>query len=172
MADQLADVGMEAIHPKASKPLEIHNIPIRIKNAFDPGHSGTLITKDFIAPQSMVEIVTGSDKVVCLEIHDTRMVGEVGFDLRILQVLAAHQVSYISKATNANTIGMILNERDCTPELVVDLEEHLYVADFAAVAEQLAAACLLPCDPGSLYICKHISCLFSGSHLTAKLGRR
>lgn len=124
VADQLADVGMEAIHPKASKPLEIHNIPIRIKNAFDPGHSGTLITKDFIAPQSMVEIVTGSDKVVCLEIHDTRMVGEVGFDLRILQVLAAHQVSYISKATNANTIGMILNERDCTPELVADLEER------------------------------------------------
>jgi aspartate kinase len=121
VADQLADVGMEAIHPKASKPLEINNIPIRIKNAFDPDHSGTLITKDFIAPKSKVEIVTGSDKVVSLEIHDTRMVGEVGFDLRIMQVLAKHQVSYISKATNANTIAMIIADRDYSPELLGDL---------------------------------------------------
>ncbi len=124
VADQLADVGMEAIHPKASKPLEINNIPIRVKNAFDPGHSGTLITKDFIAPESMVEIVTGSDKVTCLEVHDTRMVGEVGFDLRILQILAKHQISYISKATNANTIGMILNDRDCSPEMVAELQDR------------------------------------------------
>jgi aspartate kinase len=123
VADQLADVGMEAIHPKASKPLEINNIPIRIKNAFDPDHSGTLITKDFIAPRSKVEIVTGSDKAVSLEIHDTRMVGEVGFDLRIMQVLAKHQVSYISKATNANTIAMIIADRDCSPALLGDLRD-------------------------------------------------
>lgn len=123
VADQLADVGMEAIHPKASKPLEINNIPIRIKNAFDPNHSGTLITKDFIAPRSKVEIVTGSDKVVSMEIHDTRMVGEVGFDLRIMQVLAKHQVSYISKATNANTIAMLIADRDCSQALLDDLSD-------------------------------------------------
>ena len=123
VADQLADVGMEAIHPKASKPLEINAIPSRSKNAFDPDHSGTLITKDFIAPRSKVEIVTGSDKAVSLEIHDTRMVGEVGFDLRIMQVLAKHQVSYISKATNANTIAMIIADRDCSPALLGDLRD-------------------------------------------------
>ncbi len=38
----------------------------------------TLITNDFIAPTSKVEIVTGSNRVTCLEVHDTRMVGEVG----------------------------------------------------------------------------------------------
>ena len=113
VADQLADVGMEAIHPKASKPLEIGGIPIRVKNAFDPDHPGTLITKDYICPESKTEVVTGSNKVVCVEIHDTRMVGEVGFDLKIMRILAEHDVSYISKATNANTIGIVLNEGDC-----------------------------------------------------------
>jgi len=48
VADQLADVGMEAIHPKASKPLEINNINLRIKNTFDPEHPGTLITKIYL----------------------------------------------------------------------------------------------------------------------------
>jgi len=123
VADQLADVGMEAIHPKASKPLEVKSIPIRVKNAFDPGHPGTLITKTFIAPESKVEIVTGSDGVLCLEIHDTRMVGEVGFDLRIMQVFNQHKVSYISKMTNANTIDLVIEEKDCTANFLNELSE-------------------------------------------------
>jgi len=124
VADQLADVGMEAIHPKASKPLENSNIPIRVKNAFEPDHDGTLITRDYICLESQVEIVTGSDSVVCLEVHENQMVGEVGFDLKIMQVLHDHRVSYISKMTNANTIGMIINKADCTRDLVGSLEER------------------------------------------------
>lgn len=123
VADQLADVGMEAIHPKSSKPLEIKNIPIRVKNAFDPGHPGTLITKSFIAPESKVEIVTGSNRVLCLEIHDTRMVGEVGFDMKIMRIFDKHEVSYISKMTNANTIDHIVEEKDCTPEFIAELNQ-------------------------------------------------
>lgn len=136
VADQLADVGMEAIHPKASKPLEIKNIPIRVKNAFDPNHPGTLITKDFIAPESMVEIVTGSNCILCLEIHDTRMVGEVGFDLQIMQIFSQHKISYISKMTNANTIDLIIDEKDCTPILLAELNEmfeNIYTKQVAIV---------------------------------------
>lgn len=51
VADQLADVGMEAIHPKASKPLEMMGIDLRIKNAFEPEHPGTLITREYISPK-------------------------------------------------------------------------------------------------------------------------
>jgi aspartate kinase len=121
VADQLADVGMEAIHPKASKPLETAGIAIRVMNAFDPSHSGTLITKDYICPRSKTEVITGSNAVMNLEVHDTRMVGEVGFDMKIMQVLQAHNVSYINKATNANTIDMIVYEKDCSPELVREM---------------------------------------------------
>jgi aspartate kinase len=134
VADQLADVGMEAIHPKASKPLEINSIPIRVKNAFDPDHPGTLITNDFVAPESKVEIVTGSNQVVCLEIHDTRMVGEAGFDRRIMEVFEGHGVSYISKMTNANTIDMIILERECTPHLVAELSDNFELITTTRVA--------------------------------------
>jgi aspartate kinase len=134
VADQLADVGMEAIHPKASKPLEINSIPIRIKNAFDPDHPGTLITKNFVAPESKVEIVTGSNKVVCLEVHDTRMVGEVGFDRHVMEIFDKHMVSYISKMTNANTIDLIILERDCTPHLVAELSDNFELVTSKSVA--------------------------------------
>ncbi|MCP4600191.1 MAG: aspartate kinase [Proteobacteria bacterium] len=124
VADQLADIGMEAIHPKASKPLELNNIPIRVKNAFDPGHPGTLITNDYICPESRTEIVAGADKVTYIEVHDTRMVGEVGFDMKIMQVLSDNEVSYITKATNANTIGMTVFDNDCQPGLIGALEKQ------------------------------------------------
>ncbi len=118
VADQLADVGMEAIHPKASKPLELAGIALRVKNAFDPHHDGTLITKGYTCPDSRIEVVTGTDKVSIVEVHDTKMVSEVGTDHRIMQVLVDFGVSYISKTTNANTIDLVLWDRDLHPELL------------------------------------------------------
>ncbi|BHH85638.1 aspartate kinase [Desulforhopalus sp. 52FAK] len=136
VADQLADVGMEAIHPKASKPLEMAGISIRVMNAFDPSHSGTLMTKDYICPKLKTEVVTGSDSVVCIEIHDTRMVGEVGFDMKIMMVLEQFGVSYINKATNANTIDVIISEKDLTDDLITALRaqfENVSVQELAIV---------------------------------------
>ncbi len=139
VADQLADVGMEAIHPKASKPLENANISIRMKNAFDPDHEGTLITTDYICPSSKTEIIAGSDKVICIEVHDTRMVGEPGFDLRIMEVFKKHNVSYINKATNANTIDVIIYEKENSEDLLADLEEKF--EDIKT--QQLAIVCAI-----------------------------
>ena len=134
VADQLADVGMEAIHPKASKPLETAGISIRVMNAFDPSHSGTLITKGYICPHSKTEVITGSNAVTCLEIHDTRMVGEVGFDMKIMKILQDHNISYINKATNANTIDVLIYERDCTPQMVDEMRQRFELVTTQNVA--------------------------------------
>jgi aspartate kinase len=122
VADQLADVGMEAIHPKAAKPLELAGIPVRVKNAFDPDHDGTLITREYICPDSKIEFVSGSKKVSLIELHDARMVAEVGSDYRIMEVLVRHRISYISKSTNANTIDLILWDRDLKPAMIDELK--------------------------------------------------
>jgi len=134
VADQLADVGMEAIHPKAAKPLEINGIPLRIKNTFEPNHPGTLITKDYICPESRIEIITGSDKVVILDIHDPLMVGSVGYDLRIMQELEKYKVSYIFKTTSANSISMVIWEKDCKEDLVKSLQEKYETITIRKVA--------------------------------------
>src|ERR1051326_8669182 len=67
VADQLADVGMEAIHPKAAKPMELAGIPIRLKNTFDPEHPGTLITKDFVGKEARIEVLAGNQiNIICV----------------------------------------------------------------------------------------------------------
>ena len=139
IADQLADIGMEAIHPKAAKPLEMNDINIRIKNTFEPEHEGTLISKTYVSPVSKVEIVSGTDKVIAIEIYDPLMVGEVGFDMKIMGIFAQHGVSYILKSTNANCITMVVWESPSIEELVDEL--RCYYEEVRA--EPVAMACCM-----------------------------
>ena len=122
VADQLADVGMEAIHPKAAKPIEMAGIAIRLKNTFEPEHPGTLITKTYVGKQARVEIIAGTQKVTIVDIHDPRMVGAIGFDLGILEIFRKHGVSYILKATNANSITHVVNDKAAKPAFVEELK--------------------------------------------------
>lgn len=126
VADQLADVGMEAIHPKASKPLEVAGINIRVKNTFEPEHPGTLITKEFTDQDGRVEIITGTDKVVAIEVHDPLMVGSVGFDRDIMDILGRYKVSYILKSTNANSITQVIWEKDMEESMIKELKSKYH----------------------------------------------
>ena len=134
VADQLADIGMEAIHPKASKPLEIAGINIRIKNTFEPNHPGTLISKTYVCEDSKIEIISGTDKVTAFEIHDPLMVGEVGFDLGIMEILQKNKISYILKTTNANSITQVLWDADVKPELIKVLKDKYHEVTIKPVA--------------------------------------
>ncbi len=139
IADQLADVGMEAIHPKASKPLEINGIHLRIKNTFDPAHPGTLITKDYISRIKRVEVITGTDQQILIDVYDPLMTGNVGSDLQIMQIFYKHHISYTFKTTSANSISTVIWESDFTPELINDLQQK-----FEKVShEPVAMVCLL-----------------------------
>jgi aspartate kinase len=141
VADQLADVGMEAIHPKAAKPIELGGIPIRLKNTFEPDHPGTLITKTFVGKEARVEVIAGSAKVTALEIHDPSMVGEVGFDLGVMEVFKKHGISYILKATNANSITQVVWEKSVSAEFLRELESTYEVVT--------AVPCAIVCAIGT-----------------------
>ena len=129
VADQLADVGMEAIHPKAAKPMELAGIAIRLKNTFEPDHPGTLITKDYVGKQARIEVIAGSAKVSAVEIHDPSMVGTVGFDLGLMELFKLYNVSYILKATNANSITCVVWDKSITSAFVEELENRYEIVN-------------------------------------------
>ncbi len=139
IADQLADVGMEAIHPKASKPLEMAGIHLRIKNTFEPDHPGTLITRDYISKLKRIEVITGTDKQLLVDIYDPLMTGNVGSDLKIMQCFADHGISYTFKTTSANSISIVIWENDFKEALISALQH-----DFERVTYRpIAMVCLL-----------------------------
>ena len=111
IADQLSDLDMEAIHSKASKEMELKNIPIRIKNAFEPEHPGTLISRDYVSPEPRVEMICGRNDMIAIEVYDPEMVGQSGYDYKLLSSFNRMGISYIAKNTNANTITHYVSEK-------------------------------------------------------------
>jgi aspartate kinase len=143
VADQLADIWMEAVHPAVSKTLEMAGVSLRIKNTFDPNHPGTLISKDYKCKDSRVEIVSGTENVMVVEIHDPSMVGAVGFDKSIMDVFARYKISYLLKATNANSISIVIRKTD-NNEFINELKESF----FQVTLKDVAIVCVLGSNIG------------------------
>lgn len=104
VADQLSDLGMEAIHPGAAKGMRKSGIPLRIKNAFEPEHPGTLITSNYRSQEPKVEIIAGRKGVTAVECWDQDMVGRWDHDSEILKHFNKFNLRYLAKDTNANTV--------------------------------------------------------------------
>ncbi|PLW83128.1 aspartate kinase [Kineobactrum sediminis] len=110
VADQLANLGMEAIHPKAAKGLRQNGIPLRVRNTFEPEHTGTLITGDYVSDTACVEIIAGCRGVYALEVFDQDMAGSVGrYDTEILRNIARFKAHVVAKDINANTVTHYLD---------------------------------------------------------------
>jgi len=110
VADQLANLGMEAIHPKAAKGLRQSEIPLRVKNTFEPEHTGTLITSDYVSDKPCVEIIAGCRGVFAIELFDQDMAGNYSrYDKSILDVINRFRGHVVSKDINANTITHYLS---------------------------------------------------------------
>ena len=124
VADQLANLGMEAIHPRAGRGLRQADIPLRVRNTFDRHDEGTLICGDYVSDKPRVEIVTGLSEVHALQVFEQDMVGEKGYDAAILETLTRHGAWIVSKSSNANTITHYLSGTDATQmaAIVADLE--------------------------------------------------
>jgi aspartate kinase len=105
VADQLANLGMEAIHPRAAKGLRRSGIPLRVMNTFEPEHYGTLITGEYVSETPRVEIIAGRENVYALELFDQDMVGNsANYYQKILSVIGRFKATIITIDTNANTI--------------------------------------------------------------------
>jgi aspartate kinase len=105
VADQLANLGMEAIHPRAAKGLRQQGIPLRIKNTFEPAHGGTLITSDYLSHTPCVEIIAGRQYLHAVALFDQEMVGKVDeYENSLLDLLRRFRVQVVTKDFNANSI--------------------------------------------------------------------
>ncbi len=109
VADQLANLGMEAIHPNAAAGLRESNIELQIKNTFEPEHAGTLISSDHQPTANKVEIIAGKEKVFALHLFDQTMVGQVdNVSYELMEIIADAHVCLVGKEMNANSITYYL----------------------------------------------------------------
>ncbi|WP_427977213.1 aspartate kinase [Agarivorans sp.] len=132
VADQLANLGMEAIHPKAAKGLRQNDIPLRVKNTFEPEHSGTLITGDYVSDSPCVEIIAGCKGIYALELFDQDMAGSITqYDQQVLATIQRFKAQLVSKDINANTLTHYLSTNLKTVKRIREaLEQRFPEAEF------------------------------------------
>lgn len=145
VADQLANLGMEAIHPGAGRGLRQTDIPLRVRNTFDREDGGTLVTGTYVSDVPRVEIVTGIRQMQALQFFEQDMVGVKGYDAAILDVLTRHGLWIVSKASNANTITHYLSaSAGAVKKVIADLQKQY--PDAAISAHPVAMVSVIGSD--------------------------
>ncbi len=94
-AMEMSHFGAKVIHPPTMRPALDKNIPIRIKNTFNPTFIGTLITNKNGHSKFPIKGITSVDKISLLRIQGSSMVGIPDTAKRIFNALALKNISVL-----------------------------------------------------------------------------
>ncbi len=94
-AQELSHFGAKVIYPPTMQPAMQSNIPIRIKNTFDPDAPGTLITHQPESSGLPIKGISSISHVALIQVQGSGMVGVVGIAQRIFGSLAKGDVNTI-----------------------------------------------------------------------------
>lgn len=103
---ELAYFGAGVLHPKAIAPAIEQQIPIFIRNSFNPKAPGTLIHQNIKTPQGPVRGISSIDQIALMNIEGAGMIGVSGFAAKVFGILQAKHISIIliSQASSEHSI--------------------------------------------------------------------
>jgi aspartate kinase len=130
-AAEMSYFGAKVIHPKTMLPAIEKNIPIRIKNTFNPSHPGTLISGKTDTANGVVKNVTSIDDLALVAVEGHGMMGVPGVAARIFTALAhaGVNVMMISQASSEHNICLIIPRKD--QQRAVDALQNEFAEDIA-----------------------------------------
>ncbi|CAM6043037.1 unnamed protein product [Sphagnum compactum] len=108
-ASELAYFGAQVLHPESMRPAEAANIPVRVKNSYNPQSPGTLITRNRDMSQSNITSIVLKQNVTMVDIQSTRMLGRVGFLAKVFTTFEKLGISVDVLATSEVSISLTLD---------------------------------------------------------------
>jgi bifunctional aspartokinase / homoserine dehydrogenase 1 len=111
-AMELSHFGAKVIYPPTILPVYQKNIPIKIKNTFNPQAPGTLINKDKeVISNRQIKGISSIKGVSLLTVQGIGMVGVTGISMRMFTSLAAKDINVIliSQASSENSISIVID---------------------------------------------------------------
>ena len=112
-AMELSHFGAKVIYPPTIQPVLRKEIPIVIKNTFQPNDSGTLITKE-TSRNKPVKGISHIENISLVTLEGNGMVGVPGFSKRLFEVLFLHQINIIliTQASSELSICLAISDDD------------------------------------------------------------
>ena len=113
-AMELCNFGAKVVYPPTIYPVCVKNIPIRIKNTFNPTHPGTLIKQKIDNDQKPIKGISSIKGTSLITVTGLSMVGVIGVNRRIFSVLAEHGISVfmVSQASSENSTSIGVRDED------------------------------------------------------------
>ena len=111
---ELCNFGAKVIYPPTIYPVCIKNIPIRVKNTFNPENPGTIIKQEVEDNRKPIKGISSIGGTALITVTGLSMVGVIGVNRRIFSKLAAHGISVfmVSQASSENSTSIGVREQD------------------------------------------------------------
>ncbi|KAF0925485.1 hypothetical protein E2562_016680 [Oryza meyeriana var. granulata] len=108
-AAELAYFGAQVLHPQSMRPAKEGEIPVRVKNSYNPKAPGTLITKQRKMDKVVLTSIVLKSNVTMLDIVSTRMLGQFGFLAKVFSIFEDLGISVDCVATSEVSISVSLD---------------------------------------------------------------
>ena len=113
-AMELCNFGAKVIYPPTIYPVCIKNIPIRVKNTFNPEGRGTIIKGKVENDSKAIRGISSIKGTTLITVSGLSMVGVIGVNRRIFTALADHGISVflVSQASSENSTSIGVRDED------------------------------------------------------------
>ena len=113
-AMELCNFGAKVIYPPTIYPVCVKNIPIKVKNTFNPEHPGTLIKAKIDDDQKPIKGISSIKGTSLITVTGLSMVGVIGVNRRIFTTLANKGISVfmVSQASSENSTSIGVRDED------------------------------------------------------------
>lgn len=112
-ASELCNFGAKVIYPPTIYPVCNKNIPIKVKNTFNPQAKGSIIVKELQENRKSIKGISSISNTALINVHGLGMIGVVGTSSKLFKTLADNNINaiFVSQASSENCISVgVLNQ--------------------------------------------------------------
>lgn len=113
-ATELCNFGAKVVYPPTIYPVFHKNIPILIKNTFNPEGKGTIIKEGLSGNEKAIKGISSINDTSLINVRGLGMVGVIGINKRIFRALADNGISVflVSQAASENSTSIGVKDED------------------------------------------------------------
>ena len=121
-AMELSHFGAKVLYPPTIQPVLSKNIPILIKNTFEPEADGTYISNQEMDHTNPVKGISHIDNITLITLEGPGMIGVTGSSKRLFEVLSHQNINviFITQASSEHSIciGILNSDADIAEEAI------------------------------------------------------
>ncbi len=120
-AAELAYFGAKILHPQSLIPAKNNDIPVILKNTFNPDHIGTTISNNIT--NKGVTSVAAKDGITAIKIKSYRMLLAYGFLKRVFEVFEKYKTPIDMITTSEVAVSLTIDNPQYLESIVNELQE-------------------------------------------------